>query len=219
MKEATGRGIPRQPQTSAQGTGNRPGMRRRIAWHSNPTPLWIRPSSALAARCRGRRRGEWRLLSSLLGYAVAVALTFLGLLAITFFIGRVVPIDPVLAAVGDRAPPAVYEAARLEMGLDRPLPVQFVALYRGGPDRRSRHIGLDRQAGRRRPRPGLSGNAGNGDARHHHRRAVRRADGRVRGEPPGQPLRPGRSASSACSAIPFRPSGWGWSGCCCSTPG
>ena len=62
---------------------------------------------------------------------IAVALTFLGLLAITFFIGRVVPIDPVLAAVGDRAPQAVYEAARLEMGLDKPLLVQFLN-YVGG---------------------------------------------------------------------------------------
>ena len=85
-------------------------MRRRIAWHSNPTPLWILPSSAPGRALPGRRRGKWRLLSSLLGYAVAVALTFLGLLAITFFIGRVVPIDPVLAVVGDRAPPAVDEA-------------------------------------------------------------------------------------------------------------
>ncbi|WP_108609937.1 ABC transporter permease [Aminobacter sp. MSH1] len=61
----------------------------------------------------------------MLGVLVAVAFTFLGLLAITFFIGRVVPIDPVLAVVGDRAPRAVYEAARIEMGLDKPLIVQF----------------------------------------------------------------------------------------------
>jgi peptide/nickel transport system permease protein len=39
----------------------------------------------------------------------SVALTFLGLLLVTFLIGRVVPIDPVLAAVGDRAPAEVYE--------------------------------------------------------------------------------------------------------------
>ena len=57
--------------------------------------------------------------------AVIVALTFLGLLAITFFIGRVVPIDPVLAVVGDRASAEVYEQVRVEMGLDRPLIVQF----------------------------------------------------------------------------------------------
>ncbi|WP_205602451.1 ABC transporter permease [Chelativorans alearense] len=58
-------------------------------------------------------------------FALVVAATFLGLLAITFFIGRVVPIDPVLAVVGDRATAAVYEAARERMGLDRPLLVQF----------------------------------------------------------------------------------------------
>ncbi|ECI7685709.1 ABC transporter permease, partial [Salmonella enterica subsp. enterica] len=31
------------------------------------------------------------------GVALSTAFTFLGLLAITFFIGRIVPIDPVLA--------------------------------------------------------------------------------------------------------------------------
>ena len=37
------------------------------------------------------------------------------------------PIDPVLSVVGDRATPAVYEAAKIKMGLDRPLPVQFIS--------------------------------------------------------------------------------------------
>lgn len=54
-----------------------------------------------------------------------IALTFLGLLAITFTIGRVVPIDPVLAVVGDRASRETYEAARLAMGIDDPLIQQF----------------------------------------------------------------------------------------------
>ena len=49
-----------------------------------------------------------------------------GLVLITFLIGRVVPIDPVLAVVGDRAPQDVVERTRHEMGLDRPLPEQFV---------------------------------------------------------------------------------------------
>ncbi|MCR6673149.1 ABC transporter permease [Devosia ginsengisoli] len=61
----------------------------------------------------------------MLGFVVTVFLTFLGLLAITFFIGRVIPIDPVLSVVGDRATPAVYEAAKVQMGLDQPLPIQF----------------------------------------------------------------------------------------------
>ena len=68
-----------------------------------------------------------RLVGSLGGFAVVTALTFLGLLAITFFIGRVIPIDPVLSVVGDRATPEQYETARIAMGLDRPLVVQFAA--------------------------------------------------------------------------------------------
>lgn len=60
-------------------------------------------------------------------FMLVVALTFLGLLALTFFIGRVVPIDPVLAVVGDRATNEQYETARVAMGLDRPLVVQFVS--------------------------------------------------------------------------------------------
>ena len=55
-----------------------------------------------------------------------LALTFLGLLLVTFVIGRVVPIDPVLAAVGDRAPPDVYERMRIELGLHLPLWQQFL---------------------------------------------------------------------------------------------
>lgn len=67
------------------------------------------------------------LSARLLGFAIVVALTFLALLAITFFIGRIIPIDPVLAVVGDRATTEVYEAARVAMGLDRPLISQFFA--------------------------------------------------------------------------------------------
>jgi peptide/nickel transport system permease protein len=58
-------------------------------------------------------------------FALQVALTLLGLLAVTFFIGRVVPIDPVLAVVGDQAPRDVYEQAARELGLDQPLWWQF----------------------------------------------------------------------------------------------
>ncbi|MDK1491348.1 ABC transporter permease [Sinorhizobium sp. 7-81] len=68
-----------------------------------------------------------RWLVTTAGFLVTLAVTFLGLLAITFFIGRIVPIDPVLAVVGDRAPTAVYERVRVEMGLDRPLTTQFVS--------------------------------------------------------------------------------------------
>jgi peptide/nickel transport system permease protein len=66
------------------------------------------------------------LLTGIAGFAFVVVLTFLGLLAITFFIGRVVPIDPVLSVVGDRATQEQYDAARIAMGLDQPLWRQFL---------------------------------------------------------------------------------------------
>jgi peptide/nickel transport system permease protein len=71
-----------------------------------------------------------RIAGPLAGFLGSLALTFLGLLAVTFVIGRVVPIDPVIAVVGDRAPADVYERARQELGLDRPLHEQFL-LYLG----------------------------------------------------------------------------------------
>ena len=59
-----------------------------------------------------------------------VAITIFGLLLVTFLIARVMPIDPVLAVVGDRAPVDVYDKARLDLGLDKPLWTQF-AIYIG----------------------------------------------------------------------------------------
>lgn len=64
-------------------------------------------------------------LKSLAGSAATLPLTLLGLVLVTFLIGRVMPIDPVLAIVGDRAPQDVVERARIELGLDRPLYIQF----------------------------------------------------------------------------------------------
>ena len=78
---------------------------------------------ATAGRSGGARgRRALRSLSSFLG---VIILTYLGLLAVTFFIGRVIPIDPVLAVVGDRAPEHVVARAREEMGLNKPLWQQF----------------------------------------------------------------------------------------------
>jgi peptide/nickel transport system permease protein len=62
----------------------------------------------------------------LLRFAVTVVTTFLGLLAVTFFIGRVIPIDPALAIVGDRAPAHVVERVREQLGLNLPLWHQFL---------------------------------------------------------------------------------------------
>ena len=67
-----------------------------------------------------------RALLRLVSAVASIALTFIGLTAITFFIGRVMPLDPVLAIVGDRAPQEVYDAVYADLGLDQPIPVQYV---------------------------------------------------------------------------------------------
>ena len=55
----------------------------------------------------------------------SILVTMVGLLLLTFIIGRVMPIDPVIAVLGERASPSAYAAVRAEMGLDRPITVQF----------------------------------------------------------------------------------------------
>ncbi|WP_420846267.1 ABC transporter permease [Microvirga brassicacearum] len=83
-------------------------------------------ASATMIRGGGHAGALRFLLTKTVKFILVLATTLLGLIAVTFFIGRVVPIDPVLAIVGDRAPPHVYERARQELGLDRPLAEQFV---------------------------------------------------------------------------------------------
>jgi peptide/nickel transport system permease protein len=56
---------------------------------------------------------------------VVIALTYLGLLAVTFCIGRVIPVDPALAIAGDRASETALQEVRKELGLDLPLYQQF----------------------------------------------------------------------------------------------
>lgn len=57
--------------------------------------------------------------------AATLAVTLLGLLFVTFMIGRMVPVDPVLAVVGDRASQSTYDRVYKELGLDRSLIEQF----------------------------------------------------------------------------------------------
>jgi len=60
-----------------------------------------------------------------LNLAFSVALTFLGLTCVTFLIGRIIPIDPVLAIVGDKASRATYNRVAAEIGVNLPIPVQY----------------------------------------------------------------------------------------------
>jgi peptide/nickel transport system permease protein len=61
----------------------------------------------------------------LAGSFASIPLTLFGLTLVTFLIGRVMPIDPVIAITGDHAPPEVIAAVREQLGLDKPLFVQF----------------------------------------------------------------------------------------------
>jgi peptide/nickel transport system permease protein len=60
-----------------------------------------------------------------LASVASIPVTLFGLILVTFLIGRVMPIDPVIAIVGDHAPPDVIARVREQLGLDRPLWVQF----------------------------------------------------------------------------------------------
>ena len=66
-----------------------------------------------------------RIFKGTLSFLGVIFLTYLGLLAVTFFIGRVIPIDPVLAILGDRATEEQMNQVRMELGLNKPLIEQF----------------------------------------------------------------------------------------------
>jgi len=75
----------------------------------------------------GRRKAPlMRYLKPILVTVGSIAVTMLGLLMITFIIGRVMPIDPVLSVAGERASKEVYDQVYLELGLDKPIFVQFL---------------------------------------------------------------------------------------------
>lgn len=88
--------------------------------------------SHVPQRTGGGRRGARliRAADTVGRFVIVIVLTYLGLLAVTFFIGRVIPIDPVLAVVGDRAPEHVIARVREEMGLNKPLWEQFYIYIR-----------------------------------------------------------------------------------------
>jgi len=70
--------------------------------------------------------GRFRVrLRASLSHLASVLMTLFGLILVTFLIGRTMPIDPVIAILGDKAPVDVVAKLRLELGLDRPLIVQF----------------------------------------------------------------------------------------------
>lgn len=77
-----------------------------------------------------RRSRSGRMIRQIGGMGLSLAITLLGLMLVTFTISRVVPIDPVLSIVGERATTEQYDAVRLALGLDEPMWKQF-AIYVG----------------------------------------------------------------------------------------
>jgi peptide/nickel transport system permease protein len=59
------------------------------------------------------------------GALASVAITLFGLLLVTFVISRLLPADPVLAIVGDHATDEYVARVREELGLNKPILVQF----------------------------------------------------------------------------------------------
>nr|WP_298681724.1 ABC transporter permease [uncultured Dongia sp.] len=66
-----------------------------------------------------------RRLRGLLNSLGSVAVTLFGLLLVTFVISRMLPADPVLAIVGDHATDEYVERVREQLGLNKPILVQF----------------------------------------------------------------------------------------------
>lgn len=67
----------------------------------------------------------WARAGTMRARLLSTLATLFGLLVLTFFIGRVMPIDPVLSIVGPDADASTYREAAARLGLDQPLWVQF----------------------------------------------------------------------------------------------
>jgi len=68
-----------------------------------------------ALRTLTARRPAVRWALRIARWAITLAVTCAGLIVLTFVIGRKVPIDPVLAVLGDRASADAYAAARIAL--------------------------------------------------------------------------------------------------------
>lgn len=66
----------------------------------------------------------------LLGRLASLVLVLVAMTAVVFLLRQVVPTDPARAAVGPNAPASVLEAKRAQLGLDDPLPAQYLHYLR-----------------------------------------------------------------------------------------
>ncbi|MBY6006035.1 ABC transporter permease [Salipiger bermudensis] len=75
-------------------------------------------------------RLDRRRLNGIAEQGVSIFVTLFGLLILTFVIGRIMPVDPVRAIVGEDATREVYENVYRQLGLDRPMWQQFLLYLR-----------------------------------------------------------------------------------------
>lgn len=79
----------------------------------------------VSASIQGRSTPFRRLIQRLAGNLFSLMITLLGLLAFTFTLSHLSPVDPVLQLIGDHASASTYAQVRHQLGLDNSLPVQF----------------------------------------------------------------------------------------------
>jgi peptide/nickel transport system permease protein len=85
----------------------------------------LRADRALTSRRLARRR-DVRFIVASGRWLGSLLIGLIGLLFVTFVLTHVSPVDPVVKVVGDKASQETYDAARHALGLDRPLPEQFL---------------------------------------------------------------------------------------------
>ncbi len=73
----------------------------------------------------GRRTHTMERIEYIIKRLISAVFVFVAVSVMTFFIARVVPSDPAAAWVGSRPTAEQIERARVELGLDRPLYVQY----------------------------------------------------------------------------------------------
>src|SRR3569623_589506 len=78
------------------------------------------------------QRGRFAItaLQRVSSFIATLAVTFVGLTAVTVFISRLTKIVPVLSVVGDKATKGAYDAAFKALGLDQPVYVQYLIYLR-----------------------------------------------------------------------------------------
>jgi peptide/nickel transport system permease protein len=88
----------------------------------NTTPALAAPLTGAPGK---RKPDAKRVVHWMAATLATVVITLGGLLLVTFLLGRVLPTDPVLRIVGDRATQELYDQVYRELGLHLPLGEQF----------------------------------------------------------------------------------------------